>query len=516
MKKLVLILTGGLLMVQAQSQTLKQAVANTESELFETSAQVFYKLIAAKPNDAELLYYMGENFYGTDRLDSASRYYDRGIVADPANALNYVGKGKIALSNNKPAEAKALFAKARELSGNKNAEVLLKIADAYISNESKDMSTALEVLALAEKLEPKNPKVYLLLGNAQLLATNDGTAALTNYEKADALQPNSPMANVYMGALYERGRAYDLAFQEYNKAIAKDSTYAPSYRQLGDLYFKYNDYKKAEASYEKYLKLAGNSFTAKVKYAKFLFLAKKYKEAIAVIQDIQLTDNTLNVLNRLLGYSYYETKQYAEGLLYLEKFLANAEAGKNPLIAQDYAYYGKLLVANGKDSLGIIQLQKALSLDSLNMDTYVDIANAYTKTGKYDNALAALSKKISLMKEPGINDYFRLGQTYYSKGGALKDSTSFHKADSVFAIVTDKKPEEMLGHLFRARSNAGMDPETKTGLAKPYYEKVIELAAADPEKNKRNLIEASYYHRSHQRAGKKPESTDREILKIGT
>lgn len=480
-------------MLQAKSQTLKQAVANTENELFETSAQAFYKLIAAKPTDAELLYYMGENFYASERLDSALHYYTKGMMVDPNNALNYVGKGKLEMANGNLREAQGLFARARELSANKNPEVLLKIADAYVANEAKDMAPAFEVLTIAEKLDPKNPKVYLLLGNAQLLATNDGTSALTNYEKAAALNESSPVPNVYMGALYERGRAYDLAFAEYNKAIAKDSTYAPSYRQLGDLYFKYNDYKKAKESYAKYLKLAGNSFSATVKYAKFLFLAKDYPAAIEEINKIMAIDKSLNVLNRLLGYSYYETKQYAEGLLYLQKFFAGAESGKNKIIAQDYSYMGKLLAATNADSLAVPEYMKAIGMDSANQDNYVDLSNSYIKLKKYDEAIGALVKKMAQTKEPGVNDYLRLGQTYYRKASVLKDSVSFVEADSLFKIVTEKKPEEILGHYLRAQANAGQDPQTIRGQAKPYYEKVIELGAGDPVKNKRFLVEATYY-----------------------
>jgi tetratricopeptide (TPR) repeat protein len=100
---------------------------------------------------------------------------------------------------------------------------------------------------------------------------------------------------------------------------------------------------------------------------------------------------------------------------------------------------------------------------------------------------------MSLVKDPSINDVFKVGQAYYSKGGALKDSTSFLKADSVFNDVITKQPDLLVAYLWRARSNAGLDPETKLGLAKPYYEKVIELGNADVEKNKKNLIEAHYY-----------------------
>lgn len=494
MKKLVLIFIGGLAIIQAKSQTLKQAIAYTDNELFETSGQVLYKMIAAKPTDAELLYYMGENFYASERLDSASAYYEKGISVNPSYALNYVGRGKVALANGQ--DYAASFARAKELGGPKNAEVFIEIAEAFIENE-KNMPAAFEALNIAEKLEPKNIRIYLMKGDAQLLLDNDGSAAISFYDKAAEIDPNSPKPNVQIGSLYEKTRNYEQAFVEYESAIKKDSTYAPSYRQLGFLYYQYGKYQQAQSYYEKYVKMTGNLPSAKTTYCKFLFLAKKYNEAINCFNEVIAFDNSLNVINRLLAYSYFETKQCDQALIYIQKFFDTQKTAKNPILAQDYAYYGKILACTGKDSLAIIEYKKALAMDSTTLDTYTDVANSYKKISKFDDAAGSLSKKIRLSKEPSINDLFALGQIYYSKGAGVADSVekynAFQAADSIFIIVTEKMPTQIIGHVFRARANAGIDPKTVTGLAKPYYEKVIELGAADPAKNKSFLIEAYYY-----------------------
>lgn len=499
MKKIVLIFTAGLFMIQAKSQNLKQAIAYTDNELFETSAQTFYKLLAAKPNDAELLYYMGENFYGSERLDSAQYYYEKGLAANPQFALNYVGKGKLALEKGNLSEAQGLFAKARELSNNKNAEVLIEIAEAYVLNgKQSNMTAAMEALTIAEKLDAKNIKTYLLLGDAQLILDNDGSKAIGYYDKAVELAPTSPLPSIHIGALYERSKANDLAFQEYDNAIKKDSTYAPSYRMLGDLYYKYNRPKEATQAYEKYLKLSGYSFSASVRYAKFLFLAKDYEKAIEQMEKLIKQDPTLNVLNRLLAYSYFETKQYDMALIYIETYLANADKYKSTVITEDYSYYGKTLASLGKDSLAIIQLEKAISMDTTVLATYTDLANSYKKVGKPDMAVKTLNTKIKRSAEPSINDFFALGQLLYAQGMALKtDSVAKTKtllqADSVFTIVTEKAPTEIIGFVFRAKANVGMDPKTTAGLAKPHYEKIVEMGAIDPVKNKTYLLEANYY-----------------------
>ena len=42
-------------------------------------------------------------------------------------------------------------------------------------------------------------------------------------------------------------------------------------------------------------------------------------------------------------------------------------------------------------------------------------------------------------------------------------------------------------------SKASLDPETEQGLAKPYYEKLIEVALPNGDKNKNELVEAYQY-----------------------
>lgn len=54
-------------------------------------------------------------------------------------------------------------------------------------------------------------------------------------------------------------------------------------------------------------------------------------------------------------------------------------------------------------------------------------------------------------------------------------------ADSVFALVAEQAPDSYLGDMWRARTHSAMDPETTEGLAKPYYEKVVDVLLAQNE-----------------------------------
>src|SRR4028118_1451659 len=87
---------------------------------------------------------------------------------------------------------------------------------------------------------------------------------------------------------------------------------------------------------------------------------------------------------------------------------------------------------------------------------------------------------------PTPTDYMNLGFLQFQ-------GEQFVKADSSFSKVTQLVPTYIPGFLYKARVEANLDPESTKGLAKPTYEKVIQLSEADPSKNGKNLVEAYGY-----------------------
>ena len=75
--------------------------------------------------------------------------------------------------------------------------------------------------------------------------------------------------------------------------------------------------------------------------------------------------------------------------------------------------------------------------------------------------------------------------------------------DSAFAKLNELQPKFVLGYRWSATSKNAQDgdfndPKAKIEwLAKPYYEKVIEVGESDKEKNKRELMEAYRYLVGH-------------------
>ena len=164
-------------------------------------------------------------------------------------------------------------------------------------------------------------------------------------------------------------------------------------------------------------------------------------------------------------------------------------APADKIIPEDYSYQGRILARAGRADEGIAVLNKAIgmSTDAENTKNLQrDLATAYTTKKDYANAARIYAQ---LAKSGDLTDQFRLA-TVYSVG------KQYTRADSVYNIINTAKPTYAPAYLSRAKANAGLDPEAKQGLAKPHYDKYIELSkaeGADPTKFREGLVEAYGY-----------------------
>lgn len=500
-----------LMSMAAKGQTLKETMRMAENQRYESAKASFRKLIISEPANGTVYYYFGETYfnqYSTDTLylDSANMMYKKGSEVDPANPLNFVGLGKILWNKNFQNQAEALFNQALGMTKNKNATVMMKIAEAYLTAnfkiiKSKNLDVANDLLNKALKLEPKNPEIHILIGDAMLEKDPmDASGPVKKYNEAAELDKTSAKPILRIGKIYFGAKNAPEALRWYKDAIKIDSTFAPAYIEMGELYLLSGYNKLALEQYKKYLKL-NNDLEARDRFAQVLWVNKLFEDVINEVSVIQKSDSSSFYLYRVLGYSYNEVGDkfppdgYKKGLYAITKFFELSASKKGfKYLASDYSTKGKLLAKTGQDSLGMIEIKRALEIDTTITDLFSDIAFAYYKTKKYNDAIVYYLKKIAAGK-PIVNDYIYLGISYYQ-------TKQFAMADSTFKVVTSLDSSKILAQNFilankwRAKCNVQLDPDSKLGLAKPYYEKVVALIVAKPEtleKNKKDLIEAYQY-----------------------
>jgi tetratricopeptide (TPR) repeat protein len=449
---------------------------------------VFRQLVAKFPMKGDYWFYFGENLLQAENIDSARTLYTLGVQNELNNPLNFIGLAKIAKIEGNKELADQQFAKALQMGAGKNPEVLIRIAEAYITIAPNDIPKAFTLLKDAEKLQLRNPEIQILNGDAYMIY-NDGSSAIKYYEKAQELNPSSPIAMQRLGKLWVNARnlvgkdGSKGALDYYNEAIKTDSSYAPAYLELGELYSLVQRYEDAKQNYIKYLELSKGTINSRVLYASTLYKTKDYAGALKEINSIWQTDTSRTVLYRLAAYSAYETKDFPIGISHINKFFGRHPAGK--LIPKDYAYLGKLLSATGQDSLALEKLNFAYSQDTLAFDLLSDIAFVLTKMKKFKEASEVYEKKIKLTKASS-RDYYLLGISYYKLN-------EFSKADTAFTKFNEMSPTFVQGFDWKARTQSMLDPDSKEGLAKVAFEQVVVLGEPEIAKYTKELIQAYKY-----------------------
>ena len=533
------------LAVSLGAQSLQEAVAKTENERYELAAAEFRKLIAREPANGLNYFYMGENYFGNGDIDSADLFYNKGVEMNATQPLNYVGLGKVLLSKGRIAEAKSQFYKAVTLGANKNAEVLRRIGDAWLATGNKNPDEAIAMANVALKLEPKNARNHILLGDA-LLEKNpsDGSAPVKSYQMASKLDPKNPEGILREGKLYQRGRNYQLALEFYKKAMALDPNFAPAYREIAELYSLASQPAKSIENWKKYLEL-NNSDYARYRFMSALFQNRQYEEAISEYEDLKKSNFNNLYLERLAGYSYAElgnktdSAAYKKGLEAMNRFFDMAGASFK-FIPNDYKYRGLLFMRTGNDSLGMKELEKAIGMDSAQAgEIYTELARSAAKDKDYEKAILFFSKKRAADKKSMTNsDYFDFGKAYYFSGlGVLKEVNQekevlakkkkpltteiknkeaqamkfFESADSAFRDLTMLSPEWPIGYIWRGRTNSILDPKAESDSTKAYYEKFLSVVKPEEKTGTyKNYVVEAYEYLGYYYVIKKNDAKARE------
>jgi tetratricopeptide (TPR) repeat protein len=486
-------------------QTLQDAQKLLDVEQFKNAKKILQNLVKTAPT-AENLYHLGNYYLLVYEVDSVDEYIDTarmnfemGLTKDAKFALNQVGMGTVKMFAKKKADAVSYFNNAREMTKNKDTEVLYRIAQGYTMFDYNDPVSAIEVLTKAMERDKKRVDLYLMRGDAFLMQ-NDGSRANTDYDEAIRLAPTSAKGYIRSGKVLIRARNYNGALELYKKGIEIDPTYTPAYRELGWLYYLAGRYKEAIDAYRKYIEKSDAGLDAKYQFAAFLFLNKDYMEAIDILREL---DKVMNYapIHRLLGYSYYEIKQCDDAAAQMEQFFKESAQAK--VLSKDYEYLGKSYLCKpvGADTTKAIQnLTKFSQMDTTKAEkTLTDLAEMFYKQKKYTKSAEIYEELIKTKKDVNSNAFFKLGLSYYF---AKTEATNI-LADTTFSKLLQLVPSSTQANLFKARAKVRLDP-TSTNLkesgaakflAKPYYEKFLELMDKQQDKTKftKDLVEACWF-----------------------
>jgi len=497
----------------AYEKDVDNAIHFLNAEQPKKALEVIEKVAQTNASDPVALFYVGYVQAKANELDKAFASFDKGSQLNDKDPLNVAGKAYVRILQNNPVETKTFVDKALALSKSKNPVVLNTIAEGYLSNKQYT-NQALELLTKSASLAKENPDTQLLLGDAYL-QLNKGGESVSAYERAAALDPKDATPHYKMGLVYLRSKNYPVATESFDKAVKIDPSFGPAYRELGELYYQTKEGAKAVEAQLKYLPLTENPALARRQLAFYYVMAKEYAKANEIFKELVADPNVSAITLRFYGQSLFEagdkdknspdTASLRQSVQVFNQYFAKAkpeEIETRDYNTQAQAYMKvadasramkkaagvapKLYNYLPEDSLAIESFEKSLSMDSTQVEpNSLQGDLAMNRARNYKMAIRDYTRLLSLRKKPSY-DYFNLGRAYYNNEELVK-------ADSAFSNLIKLQPTMLIGPFWKARTLAAEDPESTQGLAKSSFEKVIELGASTPEKNKNELIEANSY-----------------------
>ncbi len=378
----------------------------------------------------------------------------------------------------------------------KNPEVLVGIARAYY--EVNDTANAIDYANKAIKAKKDYAAAYELLGDVAQFS-NDGGKAAEWYQQAIYFSPKSPEAYFKYASVYRKiSPAEAIAKLEELRAqrpdIAVDAL-------EGRIQYASNNFAEAVACF-------GKADKSKLEerdiweYATSLYFLQKYQNALDLAK-YGLTKNPRSAtFNRLAMFNSTELKDYSSALQYADALFNKSDSAKFTYF--DVVYYGNALKGNKEYDKALEQYHKALTMEIDDKDKragiYKEIADAYKEKDDYDNAVKSFREYMNGLDKASAADYAGLGQMYIQRADKLTGearTAAFRDAEKVYDELLAKYSDaEDFATLYKARINSYIDPETKDGLAKPYYEKLVEIINARADKDKTDttrLLEAYRY-----------------------
>ncbi len=483
----------------------KDGIEYYKAGQFENARTILEKnLNNAATDKAMAYYYLGQTALAEKNQQTAQKYFDQGLAADPNNPYNYVGVGAIQLLNGDIKGAEENFKKAQSY-GKKNNEITVDIARAYYNADPVKYKPQVDkFLAKAHKDSKNNePAIYILEGD-MLFDAKDLGAAAGKYEQAITFDQDNPegyvkYANAYIGVnpQFSVAKLEELLAKQPNSALAQ--------RELAEKYYETSQWTKAANQYGSYIQNPNHFPEDKARYAVLLYANQEYQKSLDVANELLASDPSNFVMQRVKMLDLADLGQNEAANAAAQSFFALPEVDKFKFTPNDYITYASVLEGLGQDSLAIFEYEKAVAVDPTRADNLKNLSNAYTKAQNYQKSAETFDKYIATQESPSLTDYLQASGRWLNAANRAGDDAATRAADAqkgldainkVISEANDVAPEyyQRQGRLNFAKAQNKSDKNVFDS-----YSKVIEIldsnpANADPTnpQNKLQLYSESY------------------------
>ncbi|MCI1742031.1 MAG: tetratricopeptide repeat protein [Prevotella sp.] len=378
-------------------------------------------------------------------------------------------------------------------SNKKNPEALVGLGEAYLN--IKDTANAAKYAQMAISRNKHYGNAYCLLGDIAVLKDDGGAAAMW-YQNAKTMDPMNPKGYIRYASIY-RGRSPEEALQSLEE-LKKVLPNYPAESEAAHFMYTARKFDKAVLYYSK----ADSTKLDEGRLREYA-LASYFTGNTAKSLGISKYGNSRSprdpVFNRLTFYNSLAAKDYATAAEYAEKLFNASDSAK--IIERDYLNAGHAYMGLSNYAKAVEMYKQALQINAKDNDIHKFLSNAYSSENDTEDALNEYNTYIKNKDNSTANDYMSLAEIYSSAANkALKPTDKIkylQKADSVYMDIASKFSEyKAYSTYMRATMNSNMDPDFKKGLAKPFYEQLINIVEGHTTKGSNDdaYLKAAYYY----------------------
>lgn len=425
------------------------------------------------------------------------------VTAAPAMAQKIDSQTAIAnvksiLASNAPDKDKQVANIAKAFK--KDAKTLTAIGREYLSLRNYDKAKEYGDMAVAKN---KNcGDAYILLGDVAV-GKNEGGEAAVYYQQAMYMDKTNPEG--YRRYAYVMATSSPEASAQALEELRKNLPDHPVDLIAAEIYDNAGKKKEAIAYYEKADRNKMKDYEF-VNYLSDLFFTGDYNKCVEVGTWGAKKFPRNGAVNRLTFYSFTEKKDYDKALYYANRLFNESDSVK--VLPFDLQYYGHAALGNKDYDKALEVFNKLYEHADANSDAKEDalknMADAFIQKEDYRSAIDTYKKYKSIAKRMSATDYASYGQAHMLLGQSLSGDekvAALKDADAVYAELAEVNPNAIeYAYYQRARVAGLLDPTSKEGLSKPYYDKVIEIITSRGDfdsVSKSRLVQAYHYNMAY-------------------
>lgn len=242
--------------------------------------------------------------------------------------------------------------------------------------------------------------------------------------------PNNPELYHKRAKYYLDNKLFEEGLADMSRAMKIDSSKAPFYLTLSDLYFAINKSGDAKRALEKCVQLDDKNVDAILKLAELYLYVKK-------------NDKSIEYINMALKIDQYNSKAYfMKGMNYKDlKDTAKAISSMQTAVEQDQQYYNAyiqlgILCAAQQNKLAVDYYKNALRIQPKSVEAWYDLGKYYQDVEDFNNAIGTYTTLLKF--DNNKNAFYNLGVIH------LVNAKAYNKAVDYFtaAINIDQKYTE--------------------------------------------------------------------------